>query len=322
MSNNETDRAFANDDIDDIEITLSGAALPATTASTVPVQIRLETSVRQQINEYARTNTSCELGGVLIGDVETGNPATATVEGMIPARFTEAVKASITFTHDTWRDIHAVKDRLFPDKKIIGWFHTHPGFGIFLSNYDLHIHRHFFNLDWQIAYVIDPLAREEGFFRWEMGEVRKAAAYEEYGETPLTLPPIRAVLPPPTPRTQPTLDWRYIVIAVLICANIGQAIYFRTHERVVYVPEHQIVVTPPPEEEPTEIVPAQPSTVKIHIVQATENLWTISRQYYPKDQIVEGIELLKKANNLNSDLLQVGMQLKVPSLVEEEMTTP
>jgi len=35
-------------------------------------------------------------------------------------------------------------DAQFADKKIVGWYHSHPGFGIFLSEYDLFIHRNFF----------------------------------------------------------------------------------------------------------------------------------------------------------------------------------
>ena len=32
----------------------------------------------------------------------------------------------------------------FPTESLVGWQHTHPGFGIFLSGYDLFIHRNFF----------------------------------------------------------------------------------------------------------------------------------------------------------------------------------
>ena len=142
------------------------------------VHIRLDASARQQMIDYASSNTTRELGGMLIGSVREGTPAIVIVEAMIQAKYTSAVQASITFTHETWQDILAVKDRNYPEQKIIGWFHTHPGFGVFLSNFDLHIHQNFFNLNWQIAYVIDPLASKEGFFRWENGSVHKTTDYE------------------------------------------------------------------------------------------------------------------------------------------------
>ncbi len=165
----------------DIDIVLNEPTGPSA-SPTEAVHIRLDATARQQMIDHAFSNTTCELGGILIGRVVEGTPATVIVEAMIPAKYTSAVRASITFTHETWQDIHAVKDRLYADKKIIGWFHTHPGFGVFLSNFDLHIHTNFFDLPWQIAFVIDPLARTEGFFRWENGAVHKTTDYEIFGE--------------------------------------------------------------------------------------------------------------------------------------------
>jgi proteasome lid subunit RPN8/RPN11 len=50
---------------------------------------------------------------------------------------------------------------------MVGWYHTHPGFGIFLSGMDLFIHQNFFTQIWHVAYVLDPRARTSGFFCWD-----------------------------------------------------------------------------------------------------------------------------------------------------------
>jgi hypothetical protein len=57
-------------------------------------------------------------------------------------------------------------DTTYPDMRILGWYHTHPGHGIFLSDMDLFIHKHFFNLPWHVAFVFDPQNQEEGLFAW------------------------------------------------------------------------------------------------------------------------------------------------------------
>jgi hypothetical protein len=63
--------------------------------------------------------------------------------------------------------VHRTLDRDFPDEEqIVGWYHSHPGFGIFLSEHDLFIHRNFFGGPSQIAVVVDPLAGTEGVFAW------------------------------------------------------------------------------------------------------------------------------------------------------------
>jgi hypothetical protein len=45
--------------------------------------------------------------------------------------------------------------------QIVGWYHSHPGFGVEFSEMDLFIHRNFFPGPGQIAYVTDPLGGME-----------------------------------------------------------------------------------------------------------------------------------------------------------------
>ncbi|SFI11592.1 Proteasome lid subunit RPN8/RPN11, contains Jab1/MPN metalloenzyme (JAMM) motif [Tindallia magadiensis] len=134
--------------------------------------IKFDKEVQRQIDRYAATDTNTELGGVLLGKMEERtNGQTLIVSGMLAAENTTADKTSLTFTHDTWDKIHQDKEAFFPEENIVGWFHTHPGFGIFLSKYDLFIHENFFNLPWQIAYVVDPIQKKCGFYRWDQGRI-------------------------------------------------------------------------------------------------------------------------------------------------------
>ena len=75
-------------------------------------------------------------------------------------------------------------DRDYPDKKMIGWYHTHPGFGIFLSGMDLFICDNFFNLPWQVAFVYDPLGGDEGNFVWRSGKPTREPVLLEDDVTP------------------------------------------------------------------------------------------------------------------------------------------
>lgn len=301
-----------NDSDLDIELHDVETGGQAVDAAKAPVHIRLDAAVRQQMIEYALTNTSCELGGMLIGTVKDGSPPVVAVEAMIPARYTDAVHASITFTHATWQDIHAVKDRMYPQKKIIGWFHTHPGFGIFLSSYDMHIHRNFFNIDWQIAYVVDPRAGTEGFFRWEHGAVQKTSDYEIFGATtaPLPLP-----IPPPVRVPSQWAEPRNYLIALLLLLAVGMGVYHNMHPRLVY---REIVVTPPPDIispplTPRTAPPLPPGPARRHYtVQSNDSLWLISRRCYGDDDVARGMAVIKAANRLSSDTIYPGMRLWVP----------
>lgn len=139
--------------------------------------VLLKKQVQQQIDEFAASDTSRELGGILLGLPEKNDSGlTLSITAMLKAKKTAADKTSLTFTHETWDQIHHEKEILYPELKIVGWFHTHPGFGVFLSNYDLFIQQNFFNLPWQVAYVIDPVNKEKGFFVWEDNLI-KASPY-------------------------------------------------------------------------------------------------------------------------------------------------
>lgn len=131
------------------------------------VYVHINTQSSVFIYEYAASDTSQELGGVLLGHfTEKDGQYRIDVEAAVEARYTEAAKGSVKFTHRSWEYINQVKEEKYPNKTVVGWFHTHPGFGIFLSEYDLFIQQNFFNLPWQVAYVVDPLAGEHGFFGW------------------------------------------------------------------------------------------------------------------------------------------------------------
>src|ERR1700709_1572627 len=95
-------------------------------------------------------NADREVGGVLVGQApQDGGPPLIT--GAIPAMHADEQRATLTLTQGPWEPLHKVLDHRFPDDQIVGWYHSHPGFGIFLSEHDLFIHRHFFGGPSQIA---------------------------------------------------------------------------------------------------------------------------------------------------------------------------
>ncbi len=48
--------------------------------------------------------------------------------------------------------------------RIVGWWHSHPGFGCFLSKTDLHTQEFFFPQSYQVALVVDPVKNIFNFF--------------------------------------------------------------------------------------------------------------------------------------------------------------
>ena len=112
-----------------------------------------------------------EICGVLVGNVYRDLWGLfLLVDDCIRGDRADNKATQVTFKAETWNHIHEVMEREHPHQKIVGWYHTHPGFGIFLSGMDLFIQHNFFNLPWQVAFVYDPVGRDEGAFVWRNGK--------------------------------------------------------------------------------------------------------------------------------------------------------
>ncbi|MDR1481359.1 MAG: LysM peptidoglycan-binding domain-containing protein [Synergistaceae bacterium] len=156
------------------------------------VKVYIHQKAYKAIEKYAHSDTSKELGSILIGDyTEYSGKTQVVIQWVIEAKYTDASASTLTFTHETWNYVYKEQSRLFPDLKILGWQHTHPGYGIFLSNYDMFIQENFFNLPFQVAYVVDPKQDIRGFFQWKNGKVEKLNGFYIFDEvdTRITIEP-------------------------------------------------------------------------------------------------------------------------------------
>lgn len=173
---------------DEIEIELHSAAPPPppVTSETEGLVVVASGTLRQ-MDAHVAEDTSVEHGGVMVGHVDEATGATV-VTGSIRAVGSVSEIASLTFTHETWDHIGEVMEAEFPDQLMVGWYHSHPHFGIFLSDHDQFIHRNFFGQPWQVAYVRDPLLDQRGFFSWVGQQLVEVEDWQEI-DLPAAAPP-------------------------------------------------------------------------------------------------------------------------------------
>ena len=133
----------------------------------LPVFVDMD--VMCEMEDHAATNADVEVGGVLLGrqckDMN-GRPFVVITDSL-QARYSESTRGSFKFTHDTWEQITRERETFPSDLQMVGWYHTHPGWGVFLSSMDTFICENFFNRPLDLALVIDPSRRERGFFQWD-----------------------------------------------------------------------------------------------------------------------------------------------------------
>jgi proteasome lid subunit RPN8/RPN11 len=131
---------------------------PGPNAGDTPLRVNFDRQAYADLTAHAKESVDAEVGGVLVGEVcEDGDGVFVDVRAIIRALAAREARAHITFTHETWTKIHAALDRDHPGLQIVGWYHTHPGFGVEFSAMDRFIQENFFAGRAQIAFLTDPL---------------------------------------------------------------------------------------------------------------------------------------------------------------------
>ena len=84
-------------------------------------------------------------------------------------------------------------------EEIVGWAHTHPGFGVFLSTFDKEQHERFFPEPWQIAYVMDNQASVRAVYQVVDGAWNRLPGYyvlREMAENEIGIAPSKGAASP------------------------------------------------------------------------------------------------------------------------------
>jgi proteasome lid subunit RPN8/RPN11 len=178
---------------------------------TASFQVVVRQSALNQIHRHGDSSPRAEVCGVLVGDVYRDDTGPfLLVEHVIEGQSAASSAGQVTFTANTWQHIQVLMDKQYPDLRIVGWYHTHPGHGVFLSEMDVFVHESFFGLPWQAALVYDPRSGEEGIFNARQGRPERLDHIVEADEPATAVPPspvlspVAAAPPAPDPATRRT----------------------------------------------------------------------------------------------------------------------
>lgn len=100
-----------------------------------------------------------EIGGFLLGNFKPlgdGRQFLVALEKFVPITPGEQGVYKVEFGEAAWGELDSVMTDN-PDLYNIGWFHTHPGHSLFLSQPDIRIHSGFYRENYQVAMEVDTL---------------------------------------------------------------------------------------------------------------------------------------------------------------------
>jgi proteasome lid subunit RPN8/RPN11 len=88
------------------------------------------------------------------------------VDDYIPGRGSSS-QYHVTMDVESVASAHKTLQKRYNDAKhfFIGWYHSHPGYGIFFSDTDFKCQITFFNQPYHVALVVDPNRQQYGFYK-------------------------------------------------------------------------------------------------------------------------------------------------------------
>ncbi|MCS7303751.1 MAG: Mov34/MPN/PAD-1 family protein [Thermoguttaceae bacterium] len=134
---------------------------PGPQGQKVALRVAMERQAYAEITAHAKESLDQEVCGILAGEVcQDDEGLFVHVQAAIRGAATKAGGAHVTFTQETWNQIHSTLEKEYPKLRIVGWYHSHPGFGVAFSDMDRFIHENFFPSPTHVALLTDPLGGE------------------------------------------------------------------------------------------------------------------------------------------------------------------
>ena len=155
---------------------LSAAFGRSRKAKQLPFPARVPIEIIEQTTAFTLPRGRLEMGGLLIGHIDAKGNNTV-VCGFFPRQdeassgycefhgsFTAIASAACDYANEKAGGDHT------PDLRVIGWIHTHPDIGIFLSGIDINTFRSLRQVSFEqrcVAVVVDPIRKQHGVFTSE-----------------------------------------------------------------------------------------------------------------------------------------------------------
>lgn len=133
-------------------------------------QVEIEKDLVDEVQKFM-VGQDKEVGGLLLGEVyfserQARLSLLVRVKKCLWAKGVQHVRDSLKFSDETIAQWDAARQQQ-NDLQVVGWFHSHPGYGVYFSGNDFSNQEKYFNRPWHVAWVIDPVNQEQGVFCWQ-----------------------------------------------------------------------------------------------------------------------------------------------------------
>ena len=161
----------------------------------IPNNIRqigeIEGTQKIYIEDYAYTylcrisseNTGRGIAAILLGQANWKEGTSYLfVKSAVALSDMEISEEHVDFTQETWNHVYEKNKEYFPEQEIVGWFLSVPGCSMELHEVICQTHLNHFGGNDKVLFVMEPLEKEEAFYRYEDGKMSRQAGFYVYYE--------------------------------------------------------------------------------------------------------------------------------------------
>ncbi len=150
------------------------------------LKVLLHEQAHQSMWKHGESDLENELGGALIGfyALDENDQEIAIITDVFnqPVSY-YAAATSLRFTKQFYNELGLYIDQIsesFPEIVRLGLYHTHPNYGVFLSETDAKTFKGIFKASYQVTMVVDPIKKEEGVFYWVNNDLSERACFQVF----------------------------------------------------------------------------------------------------------------------------------------------
>ncbi len=148
-----------------------------------PLYISKIAEEKMRNHAMSKVHERLEVMGLMLGQVFVDGGVEYTVVRDVATTDLDASSTRVRFRRDGFEKLFASMDDIGFDHIVTGWYHSHPGHGVFMSPTDVDTQRGMFSSSYHRAVVIDPINKEIGAYRLGRVDVEPvpfAIYWEEY----------------------------------------------------------------------------------------------------------------------------------------------
>lgn len=104
------------------------------------------------------------------------------IKSAVALQNVEVSEEHFAFTKEVWKQVYEENKKFFPNQEIVGWFLSLPGCSMELHEGICKTHFNHFGGNEKVLMVMEPIEKEEAFYRYEEGTLARQEGFYVYYE--------------------------------------------------------------------------------------------------------------------------------------------